>query len=363
MIIFIEPDDVWLFRDGRPFAAGEDHIARSFFPPTPQTMQGAIRSARLAQSGEPFNYRQWPDHLKDEIGQPNNFGALRLAGPLLARREEDGAVVPFFPHPQDVVKLKDGWRTLAPQQGRHFQSDWLKGLQPLWPSQEGEPEKFEPGWLSKAELANYLSDKDFSVTKTRCLFDRERRFSVEIEGPGKRSREGHLFAVEFIRLPRDVGLLVEVDGVMLASAGLLQLGGEARAARYREVEASLQLTQEGRTGAPANGKTRFKLYLAAPAIFHQGWLPGWIGRHDLSGAWNGLHVRLVSAAVGKAQPVGGRDIAHGSQRSIRRAVPAGSVYFFEAEASADAVMKAFDGKCVSDVDAQIGFGLCYAGGW
>ncbi|MBL8152360.1 MAG: CRISPR-associated protein Cmr3, partial [Blastocatellia bacterium] len=40
MNLFIEPSDVWLFRDARPFAAGEQSRATSLFPPTPRTIQG-----------------------------------------------------------------------------------------------------------------------------------------------------------------------------------------------------------------------------------------------------------------------------------------------------------------------------------
>src|SRR5918992_4003818 len=119
MNIFIEPSDVWLFRDGRPFAPGERGRAVSFFPPTPQTLQGTIRSTRLAQSGEPFDYRKWSSGLKAEIGEPprrdpqgnyepDNFGALHLRGPLVAKRNGDGAQR-FFPLPEDVTRLQDVW--------------------------------------------------------------------------------------------------------------------------------------------------------------------------------------------------------------------------------------------------------------
>jgi hypothetical protein len=75
-------------------------------------------------------------------------------------------------------------------------------------------------------------------------------------------------------------------------------------------------------------------------------------------------MKLVSVAIGKAQSIGGRDIARGDvQRPMRRVVPAGSVYLFETEATVDQIMKEFDGQCLSDVGAEIGFGLTYIGGW
>jgi CRISPR/Cas system CMR-associated protein Cmr3 (group 5 of RAMP superfamily) len=236
--IFIEPSDVWLFRNARPFAAGEQGRAVSLFPPTPRTIQGVIRSARLAQSGEPFDFRCWSPALQTEIGRPDDFGALRVRGPLVARRVGQD-VLPFFPLPLDVTKLNGTWRILPPQQAQRFETNWHPALLPLLPASEGEPDKFEPGWL-----------------------------------------------------------------------------------------------------------------------------PGWLDPTTLKGQHNGVTVQLVAAAVGKPQPIGGRDIARGDrQREMHRAVPAGSVYFFTTPASASDVMDTFDGQCLSDVDAQIGLGLFYVGGW
>lgn len=48
---FIEADDVLMFRDGRPFTAGESHVIQSLFPPSPLTLQGALRSYILNQAG------------------------------------------------------------------------------------------------------------------------------------------------------------------------------------------------------------------------------------------------------------------------------------------------------------------------
>ena len=46
MRILIEPNDVLLFRESKPFLAGEGHLARSVFP-LPQAIAGAIRSKIL----------------------------------------------------------------------------------------------------------------------------------------------------------------------------------------------------------------------------------------------------------------------------------------------------------------------------
>jgi CRISPR-associated protein Cmr3 len=359
--IFIEPSDVWLFRDGRPFAPNERGRAVSLFPPTPQTVQGTIRSARLAQSGASFTGRStWPA----EVGKPENFGALYLRGPLVAKRNGD-VVQRFFALPEDVTRLQSGWHILSPSDGR-FETNWQPAtLRPLLPPGGSEPTKFDKGWLCEDGLLAYLKGHacGVHVHPTNAIFVHEPRFGVQVDSHPKRPMEGMLYQVEFVRLEKDVGLLVEVGGVNLESSGLLQLGGEARSGHYKTVTTGLDLLPAERL-ADGNKPLRFKLYLATPAIFGQGWLPAWIDAQTLTGKRDGVEVKLVAAAVGKAQPIGGRSIAEGDkQRPIRRAVAAGSVYLFETEASANDVLDAFDGQCVSDADAQIGFGLCYVGGW
>jgi len=360
--IFIEPSDVWLFRDARPFAPDERGRAVSLFPPTPRTMQGVIRSLRLAQSGASFEKQStWPA----DVGTPNDFGSLLLKGPLIARRHGDG-VQRFFPLPRDVVQLKSGWHILAPTSDQEVISNWRAGLRLLLPPENTEPTKFEGGWLCEDGLLAYLKGTvcGVHVHPANTFFLHEPRVGVEIDSFAKRPVEENLYQIEFVRLQQDTGLLVEAHGISLEQKGLLQLGGEARGGRYQKVTSGTDLSREDRfkDGEPL----RFKLYFATPAIFKHGWLPEAVQFNGsaIQGIWRGISLTLVAAAVGRWQPIGGRDITpNGSQRAIRGAVPAGSVYFLESDAKANDVLSEFDGQCVSDVDGQIGFGLCYVGGW
>lgn len=364
--LLIEPADVWLFRDGRPFAAGEQSRAASIFPPTPRTVQGALRSGRLGQSGEPFDSRQWSPALTTEIGQPDNFGTLTMRGPLLLQLDKQtGLWHRFYPLPADVTKLQSGWQILSPQANQQIQTNWQTGLLPLLPVNSSEPMKFESGWLRDDGLQSYLAG-NFDPQKlvaTANLFQYEPRLGIGIESATKATMEGLIYQVEFIRLAQDTGLLVEYDGLNLQDQGYLQMGGEARAAHYCAATVGVDLATTSTLQA-ITGLTRFKLYLATPAIFAQGWLPDGINAETLQGIWQAIPITLRAAALHKMQTIGGRDISRrDAQRQMHRAVPAGSVYYCESTASVADILAAFHNKCVSDVDAQIGFGLSYVGGW
>src|SRR5256885_15272384 len=103
MRIFIEPTEPLLFRTGRPFDAGESNFAESIFPPTPETMQGAIRAmiaanTTLVNSAMSIAARFSTDTLTKLIGNQSSYGRFHITGLSLGKRmKEDGSVERLFP--------------------------------------------------------------------------------------------------------------------------------------------------------------------------------------------------------------------------------------------------------------------------
>ncbi len=112
MRIFIEPTEPLLFRSGRPFDAGESNFAESIFPPTPETMQGAIRAmiaahTTLVDSRLSMAARFGTDTLTKLIGNQSGYGRFRITGLALGkRRREDSIVERLFPAPTYLMKVK-----------------------------------------------------------------------------------------------------------------------------------------------------------------------------------------------------------------------------------------------------------------
>ncbi len=371
MWLWIKPLDVLLFRDSRPFTGGESHRARSLFPPSPLTFQGAIRAVLLGEAlrkaGSDFpSYRH---HLKqralqgsvegekkfdgivDTYGDEAGFGRLQLHGPFLARRDGDRPE-PFFPVPYDLFLLSERegmgeakgeksvkalsltplrfeWRTPP-----ICDENWPDSFLFLW-SREAV-EEAAGYWLSTEGLKRYLRDEETDrLEPSRSFYKSEPRFGIRLQRERRTVEIGMLYMADFIRLRNKVGFLLEIDaeeeGALepLKGAGLLALGGERRAARYEEISDDplgelKEMELEGNTGKV------FKLYLASPAIFTRGWVPDFLdlGR-DLKGTVEGVEVRLIAAAVGKPLHIGGWDLALGKPKDLRRAVPPGSVYYFK----------------------------------
>jgi CRISPR-associated protein Cmr3 len=442
MWLKITPLDVTLFRDSKPFTAGEDSRAHSVFPPTPIPLAGALKSKIISEAlahlidaqGNPtlrpitdfqeIASTQRPDArllpLLKAVGGLSDYGTLRLKGPFLLKELELSTV--YLPTPADLlikkgdtddsgqaIILKPLDLTVFPE-GAHLHDvippkpfDTLRKsfLAPLH-ADEGELET-GLGRLTAEEFSQYLQGKTFRVEHAsdgaRGLFTGESRLGIQL-APGRRtSEEGRIYTAEFTRLEGHTSLLVEVildrDASNLSQdtalenwlpmpKGLLQLGGEARSASYERLDGEFDPNLSGlRAGAGVQQALerqkppyRFKLCLLAPGVFHNGWYPDGITRKmssngalEMSGSLNGVMCSLITAAVGKAMPLGGWDVANKRPKDMLRAVPTGSVYYFVTNETPDKIIQKLHFQTLptqqgSAVELRkIGFGLVVVGVW
>jgi len=394
----IEPLDVLLFRGSRPFTAGEVIRAASHFPPTPLTMVGAVRAVMLHHLGLNLNGFTGDNRL----GGPDNLGPLRFRGPFLVWRDTSYGQEALLPIPKDILVSK--------QPGGELYPDYLRPEEPAWPGlavsppslpyqlvsrTEGvtSPEKEDEArvYLRGSRLAAYLTRDSINQTNQTDILKKitvaipEPRLGIRLT-PQRTAETGQIYMVEFTRLETGVSLVVEVtsshDDVasLLPKQGFLPLGGEARAAYFQRLNENevpkpfatenTQRQQEELQKSLVNTK-RFFLYLLTPALFQSGWLPEDVEPTDCTWHLGGLTGTLVAAAVDKAEPCGGWNLASQTPRRLRRAVPAGSVYFFELDKALDEqgariLVKKYHLQTIMthySFQAAAGFGLAAVGTW
>jgi CRISPR-associated protein Cmr3 len=222
------------------------------------------------------------------------------------------------------------------------------------------------GWVSEEELWGYLNGKSPQTVRRECEFiDREHRVGIAMELSRRTVRESYLYLAEFLRLKESVSFWVEVEGIsptdLGGERGFLQLGGEARAAYYEVQDPGLSPLPTLPNPLPR----RFKVVLLTPAWFSGGWAPQ--GR-NWGQFFNGS-VRLISGVIPRYQTIGGTYVddqrrKSAFQKPMRRFVPGGSVYFFEANGSASWAGKPFTETPTGEGDyGQIGLGTCVIAEW
>jgi CRISPR-associated protein Cmr3 len=350
--------DTLFFRDGKPFSMGEETLANGIFPPFPSALYGTLRSIYFA------------DHLPElalanVAGDPT--GKFEISGFLPSLND-----IAAFPIPQDLYAKKrekgqNAWRLVC----HNIPSSVISDYDFDCVLQTSEATKVEElggkGFLDKENFKTYLSaSKDELVYEkvSDYLLD-EPKIGMGRDYATRSASEGKLYRVNMRRLEGPKGILsflVKYGGLNLPEAGISRMGAETKSIEYRTSNAD---------GFPSivsqvqEGDKLFKIYLATPAIFEEGFYPKtWFSQ-------NGL--KLLTAAIGRVQHVGGFDYKATFPKPMYKALPSGTVYYVEVTDTSKAkglVSKLHEGSIYNlapDKDTfknefrKQGFGLTYLG--
>ncbi|MDR1194019.1 MAG: hypothetical protein LBK98_07645 [Peptococcaceae bacterium] len=322
--------DTLTFGVGIPSVMGEDTFGVSMFPPFPSVIRGAARAGWLYENGS-FD-------IADTGSDPTKDYAVTEYALLLNN-------VPHFPAPADFVLSEDG-KTLIQRELR--ENDGLSSLATpyqLWVSADGKVVSAETRYLALESLERYLSGT--SVTECVPLTDyviSESKLGIYRGRDTNTVKKGALYRSPLIRL-NNAALAANIDGA--AAGGLIRFGGENKVANFAAYDGAI--SPRGAIGDDG----RFKLYLATPAFLRGGYLPALP-----------VKARLLTAAVYGCDSIGGFDMRAKRPKPMRRAVKAGSVYYYELEDNTDgnrAAVLALHGGSVSEYSREDGFGICYIG--
>lgn len=352
MRIRIDPLDTLFFRDAKPFSAGSDTWADSVFPPNPSVIYGALRTAWFAHNG--FD----PAIIDTEEDETRN---LRITGLSLLYGENKRDR--YYPAPLDCVVRKDGKNNeLFLLKPRMAPTASKAPCTFILSDEDGAEVENAEGLLDLITFTDYLSTQDdpYSWRELAGIKLTEPKVGIKRDRTTLTSEDAMLYRTGMLRL-ENTSFLVDFDGLLLPEQGFLKLGGEGKGVAYSVLE-------KDDVKMPKIDGSCFKLYLSTPALFANGWLPGWIdertmeGKYDLPGGET-VNLRLFAAAIGKSVPVSGYDMKRRRPKPILKAVPPGSVYFFEVmEGNADGIAEMFHGKSISEFEsAREGFGITYVG--
>jgi CRISPR-associated protein Cmr3 len=337
MTIAITPLDTVIFKDGKPFDKSEDAWSNSMLLPTPSTIYGALRA---------IYYSQHPDELKSYYsdGAEDKTKNLKINAIYLKYNNDI-----LFPMPSDCVKLKNEniFKKL-----KYKKSNLTNSILPNLLFSEDEVENVSDYFFDEISFEDYIDGREeFSAIDLTQIISNENKIGISRNSKTKTVDEGLLYRVNLLRYEdknkNKLQIIVDFEGLEIDNEGLLRIGGEAKAAYYREIE-------DGLKHYDINEGNIFKLYLLTPAIFSKGWIPKNIDEKTLEGNINGVKVKLLSCAVGKPQYMGGWDIKENRAKPMFKAVPAGSVYYFEV---IDGDVKDLHLKSISDYYRKEGYGI------
>lgn len=325
--LFITPLDALSPRGHHTYGAAGS-FGEASMPPAPSVFAGALRSALLAQDPATlaaFERRQIPD-----TPLARAVVDFRLDTCALARQHADGRIETLHPLPADLVAQDDGLHALTPRP-RPAGVRAGDGL-PFWPvlrAPRGKP--LGGRWLSAAGLAAHLAGHLPEATQlvaSGALWKSDPRLGIALDPDKRNASDGALFTAEHVALADGVGFLVASSCLeaLAGNAGLLRLAGDGRGARWQRIDT------DAAPVAPVEAiahSRRCRLILASPGLFAAGWLPPGVDPATRRLEGDGFAARLACAAMPRAGLVSGWDLFNNEPKPALRAVPVGSVWWFD----------------------------------
>lgn len=373
--------DPVIARDGRPFGVG--NRMRPLMWLNPGTVAGSFRTALAKAAQRDFDARTNQALLEIDIA-----GVFPINGERL-----------YLPAPDDCV-VSDSGRVLRPrpEELRPGEGcDWpTRDLKPVVLSEADAPDDFKPrevpAFWPLDQYANWLVGGGVTFGPSFLSgAEVEVREHVGIHPESGTADEGRLFATAGLHLsqlrghlppkhPLEIELAARVRvpdghwaGPTLSGMGLWHpLGGERRLVHWRAVNDFAAWNCPGSVRQTLQNARRISLTLATPAIFSEGWRPGWLnGGLDGTPPVGGPRLRLIGVCIQRWRAVSGWSVAplrltgRPGPKAVKRLVPAGGVYYFEAEGSAAALADGgwLNSVCDAEQDRRDGFGLAIWGTW
>ena len=361
----LQPQDFLFFKDTRPMLGSSPGQGAQL--PMQHVLNGALHSALHRAFPEQGSLEGEKIHSSEEGSF--RFGNLTSIGPFLSKSDSGDW---YFPTPLDLC-TKSGQISHFPLARKVNGSSLSSPLTHPVISSFPPTKESRQAYLNENGFAQYLSGANLETTNFAGFddfFSPEHAVGIAIDNDRNSVQKGMIYTSERMRL-RDEARLVSYASFQLKGKEALNelftennrilVGGESRLCSVKSKPVTtLKLPNTDKI----LGK-RIKFVLLTPAIFvavsdHQGgWLPNWVSPEDgsfrlLDGpgpdkvkrlrkkfpdmkAGQPIEAKLVAAHIGKPEIISGwAQGKRGGAKSTLLAVPAGSVYYFEASSDEQA---------------------------
>lgn len=373
-----------VFRSGKPF--GSQASAQDVIFPLPSAAAGLVRALGIGQKQLDFTEVRVTD-VQDEAYQ--KVLAVPVKGPFLVRYNQHKQFDILVTKPANALYFenKETGETelvrLAPQVfDEYVGSDLPMGLLPVQMQMQlkGKPKSGVTYWTLQHLLA-WQQGKTLRFADVQAeglaQLPIDLRTHVAIDSHTQANIAGKLFQTASLDLDHrrkdEGGWSDERYGFLVQSelhlnTDLATFGGERRLSRFQQIDLqNLQQVSQALVDEINQAKA-LSLNFLSPAIFSQGYLPEWINTESLEGTLpqTSIRVKLKSVAIDRWLPVSGWDSLLWKPKAMRKAVGAGSVYWFELLNEMD--LPSLQTLCTHsfsdhEQDQRDGFGVAIISAW
>lgn len=394
----LTPRDPIIARDSRPFGADQGNRMRSLSWPLPSVIAGSFRTAL----GKASPNLQFDENTVRQLLQIEVAGVFPCCDSQL-----------YLPAPNDCL-----WNGESPLAVKPIDMDGggcdfpVDGLQPVMLSKEQSADDFKPepspAWWPLKKMTDWLLGDTENFQFDNSFLNapnQDTRDHVSLAPDTGAAAKGKLFTTVGLNVSHlsrfnhgdsncfedryaEITLSLRVADDENAFEHIQHLdfwhplGGERRLVHWKHSDQMDLWKCPDAILSALNNTAKIRMILASPAIFENGWLPGWLDKNLVGQPFrNAPKLKLVGVCIPRWRAVSGWSYAPYTAddgrssiipksgrgpKAIRRMVPAGGVYFF-LKVDGDASILATEGwlKAVSDAlyDRRDGFGLAVWGIW
>lgn len=365
-ILTLKPIDTFFFKNHQVTESGNDTEMEGLFPPRPNTIYGALRSAYIHEHSRFSDFMEQKDEaVKRWMGTPNEPGDFHIAfcglkhnGSLLLPVPADYQVVEEYGAlvARPLQLRKDSHPSSHPTEWRLFATTHAKskGISDKYVAAE----HWRQAVFNRQPMTELLTPADFLAGEAKA--------GIALDYRARTAREHYLYRMVKWRFKGEGAFVVYTPSAPdFSSVKFARIGGENRPWTVEQSEEKFPFWTDAELGKLAETirRTRIaKIILLSPAIWSQGSRPGSYDGKDLK-IGGKLKVRLLTAAIGRPSWYGGWDIVYGRPKPRRPMVPAGSVLYIEvAKEQIDDVIALANGFQLTDVGEKEGFGFAVIAG-
>ena len=304
------PVDTLFFKGSEPMEKGENHTSTLIFPPSTETISGAIRTTYLKQKNiniKNYNKGEVDEKVYEDVGLPGENAPFKIIGPLFLIEENVYIPAPYSWYYKRKSNTNqnnsDGDKEIEIIKGDYLNSPILKlkskGI--IWVKQNGEVESLGGKWVKVEE--DMFSKSKLFFRDYNSFYIEEPRVGIGIDYVGNNKKingkytyrngrvviEGHIYSSTHVRLKKNVKIVFGIDKeIDLNEKGVMMLGGERRFGFYK-IEKNFKIP-EGKSGF-------FMILSAAKATEELNRVLICTGRIKYIGGWN-MHIGFHKPMIG-----------------------------------------------------------------
>lgn len=337
-LLALRPVDSFFFKGHMMSEMGVPSQWSGMFPPRPNTVYGALRSAYIHRHSTFEIFAQEGDSgVQRWMGSPRRMGDFRQKA-LLLRKGEDI----LLPVPMDYRIHNKGAEPLALQRNRmslsHVKTEFtlvrMEGLKDI--DHRGQ-------YIALSQWRDAIHEQKAitHIISQTSVVDNYLKTGISINSSTSRAEDHHFFQMKMMTMSQDcslVSLVSDKDAPNFSDITMVSLGAENRPWSLAQESSNFSIwTHEQliEMGERLQRTRIARIILLTPLV-----VPENVSffENDRASAWNdqlidGVEVRILTWSTGRSDLYGGWDIVRNRPKTRQTMLPAGTVFYVQVRES------------------------------